>query len=95
MTTVGCAAIKPEPFNYPDFAIIRLNEHELSKVCNATHWDNGLPIAYNQFPAGCWSAEKKVIYVQNNCAGAKAIPHELAHALMNVPEPSESGYDWH
>lgn len=91
----GCATPRLG-YYYPsiDLAIIRGTRNQLNEQCTNRTWDNGEIRKHNENVLACWKPSTREIWVQDTCDGARAIPHEMAHALENIKDPDSEGYDW-
>ena len=88
----GCAS-KPRILPYSWGNIVIADPNSVIKHC-AGHegvWDNGIPRPRHAAVAGChdWNGD---IWIQDNCIGYMALPHELAHK-DGIKNPSAIGYD--
>ena len=85
----GCAWI-PHTIRYPSgLKIVRGDQDLLDGICSHTS-DSGF---YIEHSAGCYDIRMDTIYVLNNCTGAEALTHELAHR-EGIADPEKAGYNW-
>lgn len=91
----GCATYQPTVYEYSWGSIIRMRKQDLVKICTpaAAKYDDGTYRPKWAPVLGCAFLDSKVIYVEDSCRGAEAIPHELAH-LDGHQQPNADGYDW-
>lgn len=91
--TLTSCAWTPVVHRYPSgLMIVRLDPATVAQACPGKTWDDGRPRG-GRTPAGCYDASADTIFVRNDCVGAQALPHELAHR-EGIAEPSKAGYDW-
>lgn len=85
----GCAWVSVA-HTYPSgLSIVRADQSMLDNICSHTS-DEGV---YIEHAAGCFDKAKHTIWLLNNCAGAQALPHELAH-LEGISNPKAYGMNW-
>lgn len=81
-----------------------MDQHELDAICDAHKLDDGMP--YSGSVEGCYKPPTRVsigddgkaktdakIYLRDDCTGAKALVHELAHHY-GISDPGKDGFDW-
>lgn len=103
----GCASTPSRDIGpYPSGLVIeRRSQRELNEACGTGPRD-GDTVGYHGDVEACYQGSSEVIvkpdgrevfndkiYVLDNCIGAKALTHELAHR-EGVKEPSKEGFDW-
>lgn len=90
----GCAA-HHKTWNYSWGKIIAVDGNTLAKICTPlpAKWDNGAPRKKWAVVIGCYDPSERTIWVEDSCAGAQALPHELAH-LDGIGDPAKSGFNW-
>lgn len=91
----GCATA-PTVYEFPSgLRIVRSDQFVLSQACadQEGHWDDGTIRRKGEAGIGCWDGANNTIYVDDSCAGAKAIVHEMAHK-EGIADPDNAGYDW-
>ena len=90
---LGGCAWAPVTHSYPSgLTIVRLDPGQIKTVCRGKTWDNGLP-RNGKAPAACYDRWTDTIYLQNNCAGAQSVLHELAHR-ERIADPGSEGFNW-
>lgn len=88
----GCAPVS-RVMSYPSgLNLVLMDRVEIDTVCSKK-WDDGSPLGPDDHADACYSKKSDTIYLRNDCLGAEALPHELAHR-EGVAEPSKMGYDW-
>jgi len=86
----GCAWSPKVVGPYPSgLIIIRGDQRLLDGICSHLS-DKGV---YIEHAAGCYQKEADTVYVLDNCEGAKALTHELAHR-EGIYDPEKEGYNW-
>lgn len=90
----GCAQ-PVKVYRYSWGGIITAPQAAVDDFCKRPggKWDDGTLIMRGQEFGGCALPNDHVIVVPNTCAGAEALPHELAH-LDGKKDPDREGYDW-
>ncbi len=76
-------------------SIIRMDPDTLERTCadTAGHYDDGTVRQKWDPVTACAYVNEREIFVEDDCLGAEAIPHELAH-LDGHANPDSEGYDW-
>ena len=95
MLLTGCSSA-PIIYSYPSgLRIIRADQYVMAQACaeKEGHWDNGRLRRKGEAGIGCYRRDIDTIYVEDSCAGAKAIVHELAHR-EGVKDPDSAGFSW-
>ena len=95
MILAGCSSA-PIVYSYPSgLRIIRADQYVMAQACawEKGHWDNGRLRRKGEAGVGCYRHDTDTIYIEDSCAGAKTIVHELAHR-DGIDNPDEAGYDW-
>lgn len=90
----GCAWT-PRVVTYPSgMVIIRTDQRTLDGICSHTA-DDGHRVRRmdGEHAVGCYDAAHDTIYLLNNCEGAEALPHELAHR-EGISDPEKAGFNW-
>lgn len=91
----GCAQA-PIIYSYPSgMRIIRADQVVMAQACAGQQgkWDDGTIRRKGEAGDGCFRRDQDSIYVEDSCAGAKAIVHELAHR-EGIKDPDKVGFDW-
>lgn len=88
----GCTSL-PRVYTYSWGQIVEMDANSLAGVCTSEsgRWDDGRFRPKHADVSGCADSGKKIIYVEDSCQGARAIPHELAH-LDGVADPEKHGF---
>lgn len=91
----GCSS-RPRVYDYSWGKIVKADSNTVIKHCapKKGKWDNGTPRRMWAPVVGCYDSDKNEIWIQDNCAGAKAIIHELGHQ-DGSKNPKQDGLDWY
>ena len=78
---------------YPSgWKIIKGDQNMLNRVCGHVK-DNGERFKSADRAVACWDDINQIAYLLDNCEGAEALTHELAHK-EGIAEPEKSGFNW-
>ena len=90
----GCAAT-PKEHKYSWGRIVRVDANALAAFCssNSGQWDDGTDRPRWAPVSGCFDPQTGDIWIEDSCAGAKALLHELAHQ-DGVEKPANEGFEW-
>lgn len=91
---LGGCAWTPIVHEYPSgLRIVRAEASIRAKECGTGgNWDDGRP-RNGRVPVGCYRASEDTIFIADNCEGARALVHELAHR-DGIKDPANAGFDW-
>ena len=94
MLISACAT--PKVHDYPNLGlkIIRARKNVIQDRCNVAYWDSGEKREPGKGDIlACFKPIMREIWIQDNCVGAQALIHELAHA-EGIKDPKGAGYEW-
>ena len=85
----------PQVMRYSWGDIVIADGNTLDEHCSPIpgKWDDGKKRGQWADVIGCYDAATRQIWVEDSCAGAMALTHELAH-MDGVADPAKLGYNW-